>query len=500
MTLALSDARVWVVRDRPMYATQPPFDPSEDYPEWQGGAVAICDNPGYRGVRSLFRDMGLDTHSQGTAAWNPLGDIVKPGQRAVLKPNLVAHFNHGTKDLGLTDTDCLVTHGSIIRAVADYAARAVTPGGQVRILDCPIQGTSWSEVVRLTGLSEIVQSLRERFPSVDVVLEDGRLGVAKVRNGQIISRESSGARTEDYVEVDLGSSSSFAGLIPGPRGYGVTQYGRGRMREAHSPVANRYLIPKSVLEADAFINLPKMKTHIKTVVTCALKNLVGINGHKDYLPHFRGGSPRVGGDEYPDGNLYWDLTWALAHREWELEKGRQKAILAFLQRILRRTSPLLGGFPSSRYALGGGSWFGNDTIWRMILDINQALFYYDRKTGSMSQEPWPGLTYMTIGDALVAGEGDGPLSPAPVYAGLLFSSYNPVACDTFALGVMGFDAAKVPLVARAFAMESPRLAAFAQEDVTVIRGDFATNIDGFVEAEPRGTFTAPRGFAGRVEG
>ncbi|GEM_PF-5703185 len=30
-----------------------------------------------------------------------------------------------------------------------------------------------------------------------------------------------------------------------------------------------------------------MNSHMKAEITCALKNFVGINGHKDYLPHFR---------------------------------------------------------------------------------------------------------------------------------------------------------------------------------------------------------------------
>ena len=32
-------------------------------------------------------------------------------------------------------------------------------------------------------------------------------------------------------------------------------------------------------------SLPKLKTHKKAGITCALKNLIGINGNKEYLPH-----------------------------------------------------------------------------------------------------------------------------------------------------------------------------------------------------------------------
>ena len=52
--------------------------------------------------------------------------------------------------------------------------------------------------------------------------------------------------------------------------------------------------------AEVLISLPKLKTHKKVGVTLSLKNLVGINGDKNYLPHFCIGTPDEGGDEFPD--------------------------------------------------------------------------------------------------------------------------------------------------------------------------------------------------------
>ena len=59
-----------------------------------------------------------------------------------------------------------------------------------------------------------------------------------------------------------------------------------------------YLLPASILKADVFINLPKLKTHRKAGITGAMKNLVGINGSKDWLPHHTAGPREDGGDEY----------------------------------------------------------------------------------------------------------------------------------------------------------------------------------------------------------
>ena len=83
--------------------------------------------------------------------------------------------------------------------------------------------------------------------------------------------------------------------------FGVTDYSSANTNDHHRG-AHRYLVSNTVLSADVILNVPKLKTHMKTGMTGALKNFVGIVGSKDFLPHFRTGSPRAGGDEYPDKN------------------------------------------------------------------------------------------------------------------------------------------------------------------------------------------------------
>lgn len=71
------------------------------------------------------------------------------------------------------------------------------------------------------------------------------------------------------------------------------------MARAHHVGVHQYLLAKAVLEADVVINLPKLKTHKKAGVTCALKNLIGIHGNKEYSPHHRVGDPRPEGTIIP---------------------------------------------------------------------------------------------------------------------------------------------------------------------------------------------------------
>jgi uncharacterized protein (DUF362 family) len=71
--------------------------------------------------------------------------------------------------------------------------------------------------------------------------------------------------------------------------YSGADYDPGPTTSHHRGGRNEYLLSETVLRADLVVNLPKLKTHKKTGVTLALKNLVGINGDKNWLPHHRDG-------------------------------------------------------------------------------------------------------------------------------------------------------------------------------------------------------------------
>ena len=96
--------------------------------------------------------------------------------------------------------------------------------------------------------------------------------------------------------------ASFVDHTGQGRYYGA-DYDTDEVNAHHHDDTHEYVVSRSALECDVFINLPKLKTHKKTGVTLSLKNMVGINGDKNYLPHFTQGTPADGGDEYPDGTL-----------------------------------------------------------------------------------------------------------------------------------------------------------------------------------------------------
>lgn len=483
------------------YPGTPPYHPDQIYPEIAAKSrnpqVGVEENAIFRQVRVLFREYGMDSDAFGTPEWNPLGEHIQPGNTVILKPNLVSHRNLGQRRYGLTDTTSLVTQGSVIRAVAEFAAIALNGHGTLIIADCPIQGSRWDDVCKLTGLHEIKRHIESAYPGIAVSVHDFRLGRAELSGGVVTKRIIDESRRGDYYEVDIGKESL---LIPqmGPGVFfGVAQYPKHRMIRAHTPDRNLYLFPKQIMDADVVINLPKMKSHQKAGITCALKNLVGINGHKDYLPHFIFGSPKTGGDEYPDGNWAWHLMWACYHRDWEYDSGLRKRAWIGLGRIFQVINEkILRGPPPS---VGGGGWYGNETLWRTILDINRAFFYFDRDTKTVLSRPAKDRKYLAIMDGVIAGHKESPLAPTPIRTGLLGIAENPVAMDTVATHLMGFDPKKIQQVNHGFFTGNLCLARFTPSDVIIKGLEGIRNISDLAMSGLCKSFQSSSGFIGRVE-
>ncbi len=494
----IEDPRVAVVREASRYPSDAPYAPSEAMPEWPGMALGTEDNSAYRAVRQLLLTWGCDKENQNTPAWNPLGDFVKPGNKVILKPNFVCHRNQGERLYGITDTLGLVTHGSVVRVVVDYVAKALNGSGTIVIGDCPLQGTNWPALVKLVGLQELVEYAQKNFPGIQVVARDYRLGRAHVVNDVVKQRVVDESNLEEYVELDLQSDSLLLPLMSNGYEFGVSQYAKHRMRAAHTPLVNKYLIHRDFVTADVMINLPKMKSHMKAGITCALKNFVGINGHKDYLPHFRFGSPSQGGDEYPDGNWLWHLGWYFAHRDWEMETGWNKYLFGRMSSLCHQFQRRLGADPA-KAAMNGGGWHGNDTLWRTILDVNRAFFYYDRETKGMGQQPSKQIRYLAILDGLVGGHKESPLSPTPLNAGFMLAAQNPLALDTVAAALMGLDWRLLRQLAKGFDIASRPLVTYAPEQIEILGNLGIQRVQEIYDQELFKRFEASYGYRGHVE-
>jgi uncharacterized protein (DUF362 family) len=479
----------------PHYSSEPPFHPDEYVPEYPFARsfVSTTPNPAYRGVRQALFLLGLDRKNYGTAAWNPLGELIQPGQTVVVKPNWVNH----TLKSNWPATDLLITHPSVIRAVLDYVFIANRGQGTVIVGDAPIQSANFAEIVTCSRIGHIVDFFAQegQFP---LYVRDFRQTICKVTSsGRILPCAQPDPDPAGYREVDLGSESFLEPISDQAGRFRVLDYAPSELQTNHKKGVHRYLIAGSVLQADVVISVPKLKTHGKTGMTGALKNLVGINGDKAFLPHFRVGPPTAGGDEYAQPSLLQSLrsevrsrlVMSRFDRLWRLSRWLGRRTLATAQRL--HSSATVGG--RHRYEISSGHWHGNDTTWRMVLDLNRLLAFAN-KDGQMTNTVQ--RTIFSIVDAIVAGERNGPLSPDARYTGAILAGGSAVTVDIAAAHLMGFDWTKVRLLRRAHDCLGP---GFPTKETAPLHVVTATDSTPLSDLATNWSFRAPDGWRGYIE-
>lgn len=425
----------------------PPFHPPVFYPEYPFNSGDVQqDNHVYAAVREMFRRLGLDAENFGTAKWNPLGEIIKPGDNVVLKPNLVISEH----ELGLEGILASTVHGSVIRPFVDYAFIALQGNGRITIGDSPIKEVDFDKITEILGIRSILEFFHTNHPGVPLELVDYRdLRAWRREDGTIVSTERLSGDARGYTTVDLGQESMFHEISHHYKLFRSTAaVYENVVSEAHNETSHKYSFANTVLEADVFICLAKMKTHRKAGVTLALKNLVGLTNEKRWLPHHRIGTISEGGDMLPDNA---PISKKAAERVVEAFKASRFGefgftyILPILSKIYRFGFKELLEKIEKREPVfwAEGDWHGNDTVWRMVLDLNQILLYTDKK-GVLHDTPQK--RYFACIDGIISGEKEGPLHPTPKKTGLLVGGANPVAVELTCIRLMGFDYKKIHLI------------------------------------------------------
>lgn len=397
------------------YSEKAPYFPPclfEEYPF--GDSKIDKGNEVYASLRQVFKLLGLDSERFGTREWNPFGSFICPGNIVLLKPNLVKHFSERGGVRGL------ITHGSLIRAVTDYVFIALKGKGRIVIADGPMDDGDFNEIARLIGLYEIKKFYKEKA-GFDIEVYDLRQEQVIKKEGKIIKRVKLAGDPSGYTAVDLGRMSEFK---KNSLDYSFLSGAEGRediMSLHHNEHKDEYLIANTFLKADVVINLPKMKTHKRSGVTLALKNMVGITGDRNWLPHFSQ-SPCGKDNPGPERMLVKMLKGAL---------GVIKPLRDMLRQFVGVTGP----------TMHSGNWYGNDVIWRTIVDLAHITSYAD-KNGVIKKNRQRKI--FVVMDGIVAGEGDGPLNPLPKKCGVLIAGFNDLCVDVTASRIMGFDPKKIP--------------------------------------------------------
>lgn len=412
------------------------FRPSIPYPEYIfPDYLSSRANEVYDMVREgLFR-MGLDAVRYGTKNWNPLGAYINHGDTVLLKPNFVKHENGSGGDM-----DCLITHPSVIAAVLDYVFIALGGTGKVILGDAPIQDCHWDELLSNGGIDTMLAFYKER--GLQVELQDFRNVKRDVKNG-VYADQQQGDRSQHGILVQMGDRSAFAELPEERlRMMRVTNYDPRIMNRHQAPGIHNYNVSEVVLEADVVISLPKPKTHRFGGITAALKNMVGINANKECLPHHTLGSPAEGGDCYQSSsNTMMEAARHLDARNMLTSEGNMKEAASEWQ---AHRQSLQKGQLEEGEKYWNGSWYGNDTIWRTIADLNHILYYAD-KEGKLQEKMQRKV--LIVADMIQGGQRSGPLAPAPAPAGVIAVAEHPLLLDKVLASVMGFDYRRIPQLA-----------------------------------------------------
>jgi uncharacterized protein (DUF362 family) len=355
----------------------------------------------------------------------------------------------------------LITHPSLIEAVVSAVLHS--QASEVVVGDAPIQGCHFEELLEATGLDRwsgrLIQN-DKRFKGV----HDFRRTTCDFVNGVRVASEKL-INEDRFVLFDLGSDSLLEPVTDDEHPFRVTCYDPRLMANTHAPRRHQYLVARDVIDADVIINLPKLKTHKKAGITCALKNLIGINGNKEYLPHHRVGGSETGGDCYPGSSRVKRVL------EYTLDRQNMTSSLAAarLWHGVAANLDRLASFGGDRLGVEG-SWSGNDTVWRTGLDLNRVLLY-GCSDGTLASTPQREILHLV--DAVVAGQGDGPLRPQPLPLGLVFGGRSAPAVDLIGAYLLGYEPTKIPIVREAFAQFSSSLTEFQTGDVRVF-GDLGT--------------------------
>lgn len=398
-----------------------------------------------------------DVHHAAEAFRPTFEKTIRRGDRVVLKPNWLAHRHKHRPD----EWQSVITHPAVITAVLGLVLDTLDGTGEVVITDGPQTDSSWSGLMGRMTPDRWLEMGRERGVPVSVL--DLREHEWTTRGDVNISRRTLPGDPLGSTEVDLAEASEFIGHTRSPRGYYGADYNISETNAVHSGTTHKYKVSRTVIAADVFVNLPKMKTHKKAGITCSLKNLVGINTYKNWLPHHTEGTPAEGGDQFPVDSA--------THKMEGVATDRFKALLWAYPSLGRWLIPVkyVGKkmFGETSQTIRSGNWYGNDTLWRMVLDLNKVLLYANPDGSLREAVPSSRKRYISIVDGIIAGEGNGPEAPDPKTCGLLIGGTSPVAVDATCARVMGLDWERIPCIRQSFRVANYPLCDYEYGDIRI---------------------------------
>lgn len=413
------------------------FSPSKKYPEYKYSEIVDTPNAVYDLIREGFHQLHFDYQNYGLETWNPLSTLINPNDTVLIKPNMVRHYH----PIYENNIESVVTHPSLVRVILDYVLLALGDTGKVIIADAPLQDCNFELMKERSGYNHLLEFYKSQGITIPCV--DLRNHKSVVKHGLNIHQDVECLNKTQIV--DLGKLSEFQNIRP--ERYNklrVTNYDPQVMGKHHSKEVNEYAIASTILDADVIINMPKPKTHRYAGLTLSLKNMVGINTNKDYLPHHTLHSKMEGGDAYQAKNILkrgLEVVVDWRNQEVGIKNYTMARMLNYAEWVFSTFNNIFGKEKSLF-----GSWYGNDTIWRTILDLNRIVRYAD-KEGKIQDSPQRRV--FNVADMIISGEKEGPLSPTPKKVGVIAMSNDAVSLDETLAILMGVDIQYIPTIKNA---------------------------------------------------
>jgi uncharacterized protein (DUF362 family) len=418
-----------------------------------------------------------------------LFQTARTAKKIVLKPNWV-------RDTHLERPghwDYVITHPGVISAVLRKVLELMPSGGRVSIIDGPEFSSSFDKLMSYYPVDQWKAQAASKDIEIEII--DLRDEIWE-DDGNVVTKRSK--NTGDFrgsTQVDLyGEMSEFSNHNKSKKGYYGADSNIAETNQAHNGLNNLYRVSRTVIECDLFINLPKLKTHKKSGITCCLKNLVGINTYRNYLPHCSLGIKEEGGDQF-----------YLSGTKQKIEGKLMPLIHQYI-----RTSPVLSRgfspfmrlgkkiFGNNKQTIRGGAWYGNDTIWRMILDINKVLLYSNPDGSLRNDDEKNRKNYIAVVDAVLCGEGNGPKIPDPKKLNYLIQGSNATSVDAVCAELMGFDILKIPIIKNSFNITKFPIISCGQIDIKAIFEDGEYPVNEIPQGK-KSHFIASNGWINHIE-
>jgi len=382
-----------------------------------------------------------------------------PGDTVVIKPNWIAERHKFKKEVW----EPVITHPNVILGIIRKVIQRLEGSGKIIIADGPVENASFEALSRIYNFENWKNIGRKA--GIEIEILDLRKFMCINENDIIVDVIDLPGDPQGDVDFDLKEASEFIGHSPSSKGYYGASYDSMETNAAHSNGKHLYRVSKSVISADVFINVPKLKVHKKAGITCSLKNLVGINTYKNFLPHHNEGVPSIGGDQFPGSEMKNRLEGLLLSYFKKIQIDSQKFSSVFIR--VKKIGRLI--FGETTDTIRSGNWYGNDTLWRTILDLNKLLLYGD-DNGDMKMVKFEKTKkYISIVDGIVGGQGNGPEAPDSFVSKMLIAGENPVSVDCVCAKLMGFDYKKIPALKNAFKIKNDHypLLNFDYNDIVV---------------------------------